>query len=494
VRKEPSLVKGNGLIKIVGDENILESPETMEEYSRDMSFVHPIRPQCVVKPKDAGEVQKLVKWANETLTPLVPVSSGAPHFHGDTVPSAGGAIIVDLSRMKKIVRIDARNRIALIEPGVTFEEIIPQLEKEGLKLNMPLLPRRSKSVAASLLEREPVIMPKYHWDGSDPLACTEVIYGTGDKFKTGSAAGSGDLEYQWESGAAQVAAGGPAQADFHRLIQGSQGTMGIVTWVSVRCERLPSLEEPFLISSSELDGLIEINHWLLRRRLVDECLILNSTNLAEMLARQWPEEFESIRDRLPAWVLFYCIAGYDYFPEEKIAYQQEDIADITAKLGLKPVKSLASTSASDLLSTLRKPSEEPYWKLRGKGSCYDVFFITNSDKLPELIDVMNDVAGQHGYPLADMGVYIQPVVQGTSYHCEFNLFFNPDNPSEVDRVRRLSTTAPEILATRGAFFSRPYGPWADLVYRREAETAAALRKIKAIFDPQNVLNPGKLCF
>ena len=484
----------NELIKIVGNENVLDSPDALEEYSKDMSFVHPIRPRCVVKPKDADEVQGLVKWANETLTPLVPMSSGAPHFRGDTVPSTGGAIIVHLSRMKNVVRIDARNRIALIEPGVTFDEVIPELEKEGLRLNMPLLPRGSKSVAGSLLEREPVIMPKYHWDGSDPLACTEVIYGTGDRFRTGSAAGSGDLDYQWASGAAQVSAVGPAQADFHRLIQGSQGTMGIVTWVTMRCERLPRLEEPFLVGSSELDSLLELTHWLIRLRLADECLVLNNTNLAQMLAKQWPEDFETIRDTLPPWVLFYCVAGYEYFPEERIAFQKEAVKDINKRLGLESLNSLAGVSAFELLSTLRKPSEEPYWKLRGKGSCYDIFFITIRDKLSELIKAMNEVTEQHGYPIPDMGAYIQPVVQGTSCHCEFNLYFDPNNPKQVDRVRKLSAAAPEALAVRGAFFSRPYGPWADMVYRRDAETTAGLRKIKVIFDPNNILNPGKLCF
>jgi FAD/FMN-containing dehydrogenase len=46
----------------------------------------------------------------------------------------------------------------------------------------------------------------------------------------------------------------------------------------------------------------------------------------------------------------------------------------------------------------------------------------------------------------------------------------------------------------GAFFSRPYGPWADLAYGRFTEGVAALRKLKSIFDPNNILNPGKLCF
>ena len=488
------VAKEKGLAKIFGSKNVLDSAKVLEEYSKDMSFVHPIRPRCVVKPKDTDEVQRLVKWANETLTPLVSISSGAPHFRGDTVPSTGGAVIVDLSGIKKIVRIDSRNRVAMVEPGVTFGELIPVLEKEGLRLNMPLLPRSSKSVAASSLEREPVIMPKYHWDGGDPLACTEVIYGTGDRFRTGSAAGPGDLDYQWASGAAQVSSIGPAQADFGRFIQGSQGTMGIVTWVTVRCERLPWFEEPLLVCSSELDGLFELIHWLIRLRLVDECLLLNNSSLAHMLAKQWPKGFETIRDSLPPWVLFSCVAGYEYFPEERIAYQKEAIDDIAKRVGLEAVKSIAKISAVELLHMLRKPSEESYWKLRGKGSCYDIFFIANRDKLSELIRVMNEVAEQHGYPIPDMGVYIQPVVQGTSYHCEFNLFFDPNNPQEVDRVRKLSTAAPEVLATRGAFFSRPYGPWADMVYKMDAETTAGLRKIKGIFDPNNVMNPGKLCF
>ena len=77
------------LIKIVGAGNVAYEQATLDEYSRDMSFVNQIRPACVVKPKKADDVQKIVKLANETETPLVPVSSGAPHFRGDTVPALG---------------------------------------------------------------------------------------------------------------------------------------------------------------------------------------------------------------------------------------------------------------------------------------------------------------------------------------------------------------------------------------------------------------------
>ena len=109
----------------------------------------------------------------------------------------------------------------MFEPGVTFEELSQAVAREGLRLNTPLMPRQSKSVLGSLLEREPVIMPKYHWDISDPLACTEIIFGNGEMFRTGAAAGSGTIEEQWAAGGAQKEAAGPSAVSWYRLIQGS---------------------------------------------------------------------------------------------------------------------------------------------------------------------------------------------------------------------------------------------------------------------------------
>lgn len=482
------------LVEIVGAEGVFDAPEILDEYSKDRSFVPPVKPRYVVKPKNTEEVQGIVKWANDTLTPLIPVSSGRPRFRGDTVPTSGGAVIVDLSRMKKVLWIDRRNRVAMIEPGVTFGELRPEVEKEGLRLLMPLLPRSSKSVLASGLEREPTIIPRYHWDIGDPMLCTEIVFGTGDLFRTGAAAGPGTLEQQRKSGQAQKLPAGPSQASLHRIIQGSQGTMGCVTWITLKTHLLPKLQKPFLVGSHRLDSLTELSHWLIRLRIADECLVLNNSNLATIMAKKWPEECRNLRDSLPPWLLFFCLAGYEYFPEERVAYEEEYMSDFAQRIGVSPVEVLSGVSADELLRVLQAPSEEPYWKLRYKGSCYDIFFLTGRDRLPELVEVMHNIASRYGYPVGEMGIYIQPVVQGTSWHCEFNLFFDPDEPKEVETVRKLSIDAANALMTKGAFFSRPYGSWADIAYRRDGETAAALRKVKRIFDPNNVMNPGKLCF
>ena len=488
------MIEKERLVTIVGPDKVINEPQVLQAYSQDMSFVNPVRPAYVVTPNKADEVQKIIQLANDTQTPLVPVSSGPPHFRGDTVPGIGGAVIVDLSQMKKVVFVDRARRVAMVEPGVTFSELIPAVNKEGLRLNMPLLPRKSKSVAGSILEREPVIMPKYQWDISDPLACAGLFFGTGDEFRTGQAAGPGTLEEQWAVGGVQKAPYGPGTGSWHRIIQGAQGTMGIVTWVSMRCEILPSLEEPFLVGSSNLDSLLELTSWLIRLRNVNECFILNNTNLAAIFAKKYPADYQNLKDSLPAWTLFYNLAGYEYFPEERISAYIKEIDDLTQRLRIEAVKTVGGVSANEILKAVQQPSGEPYWKLRYKGACQDIFFLTIYDKLEGQIRIMNNLADKAGYGASNLGIYIQPVVQGTGCHCEFNLFFDSANPIELDRVKTLSASATKELMARGAFFSRPYGENAGMIVNRDAATAAVLNKMKNIFDPNHVMNPDKAGF
>ena len=72
--------------------------------------------------------------------------------------------------------------------------------------------------------------------------------------------------------------------------------------------------------------------------------------------------------------------------------------------------------------------------------------------------------------------------------------FDPTKPADVAAVRAIHDQASRALVAEGAYFSRPYGAWADLVYSRDATARSVLRVVKRIVDPKNILNPGKLCF
>lgn len=483
----------DGLAAIVGSENIIDSGEVLEAYAEDLSFTGRAVPRCVVKPGSATEVQAIVRWGNETSTTLVPVSSGPPHFRGDTVPAGEGAVILDLSGMNKILRVDAKNRVAMVEAGVTFDELVPVLEKEGLKLNLPLLPRKSKSVIGSMLEREPVVMPLYQWDAVDPLACIEVIFGTGDPFRTGTAAGPGTLEEQWKSGQAQVNPMGPGQTDFARVVQGAQGTMGIVTWASVRCEKKPVIEKPFLTGADKLESLSDFISRSLWLKAADTSLVVNRATLAAMISKE-PETFVEIQNALPEWLYFFSLAGYEYFPDERVAYQEKSILEAAERSGLKPADAISGVSAREVLDLLSKPSGEPFWKLRPRGAFQDIFFLTTLDRTPDFIEAVYGIAENNGVSATDIGAYIQPMVQGTSCHCEFNFFYEPGDPAAVEKVRKTTEQACDAAMNLGGFFSRPYGDISKKVYEKDPGTAAALKKVKKIFDPNNIMNTGKLCF
>jgi hypothetical protein len=484
-------IMSDKLESIVGSENVLDSPELIDKYSKDISFVNPIRPRCIVTPKTRDEVVEIVKWANKTLTPLIPVSSGFPKFRGDTIPSVGGAVIIDLSKMKKIIRVDRRNKVAILEPGVTYDELIQALTKEDLAPLMPLMPRRTKSVVAGVLETEPITTPKYHWDTQDPLLCAEVVFGNGDLFRTGDAAGPGDLEDQWRVGRAQTKGIGPSFVDFSKLLQRAQGTIGIVTWASIWCRPLPKAREAFFVPSQKLNPLIELTYKLLWRRLGDIYIILNRCNLACIIGERAIKGY----DNFPKWVLLFTIEPSGVLCDKKLDFYRAEFIRWAQSFGLRPLDSVLGVSAEDVAKLVSGVSPEPYWKLRLKGGVQELFFISTLDRVPEFIKKFAEVAAFNGYPLKEIGVYVQPLVQGANCHCEFDLYYDPDNIEEVEIVKRVFNEGARLLLRSGAFFARPYGPLRDIMMPYVSAPFVILqRKIKMLFDPNNVMNPGKLFF
>jgi FAD/FMN-containing dehydrogenase len=487
------------LVALVGDGNVLDDPSITEAYAKDESFVLSIKPKLVVRPGGEAEVQALIGWANETGTPLVPVSSGAPHFYGDTVPSVPGAVMVDLSRMNAIKRIDRRNRMVVIEPGVTYAQLQPELAKEGMRVTPPLYPRANKSAIASLLERQPTLITRYNYSLPEPLRNCGVIWGSGQRFFTGDAGwGPADLEAQWAAGGRQVDPKGPAQTDFYRLLTGAQGSFGIVTWASVKCELLADPKKLLFVTVSKLDDLVELTYRLTRIRVSDELFIVNGAYLATLVGAD-AADVAALRDALPAWTLIMGVGGRALFPEDRMAVAEKDVAGAAAAAGkrlLSAIPGLATSRVEAAVYGLFGDAADgaAHWKLRYKGAARDIFFHTPLEKAPGFLATMLDAAAAHKYPVADVGVYLQPQHQGVAYHCEFSLPFAPDDTRETAKARALFSDASKWLIDEGAYFSRPYGEWAHPVYNRDAASRDALRTVKKILDPNNVLNPSKLCF
>jgi len=481
----------NQLLNIVGVENFSDESEVLKGYSKDFSLVPMGMPDYVVKPKDSSEIQRVIQLANKHSIPVIPVSS-CVHFHGATIPKQGG-IVLDLTRMDRILEIDDLNRRVRIEAGVPWGKLTTELEKKGFRVIMPLLPHSKRSVLTDYLERE--VPTNTVYDYGEPLQSMEVVWPTGEIFRMGSASVNGYPDSKSKG----ANPSGPG-IDFYRFLQGAQGTMGVVTWTNLKIESIPKMDKVLFAPVKDLPYAIEFLYRILPRRIGQECLLLNDINLAAILAEDWPKEFEKVRGELPPWTLILVLSGLIRRPEEKIRYEENALSEILRnefkEIALNDNLPGFSGLGRKVISLLRKPWPEklPYWKNRYKGGCQSLFFITRPVLTKKFIDRVREIATRHDYPIGDIGGYLQPIEHNRACHLEFNFFYNPDNPIEIKKVRSLYREAIVALLNEGAFFSRPYGDIAPIVYERAAGYTMTLKRVKRLFDPKNIMNPGNLCF
>jgi FAD/FMN-containing dehydrogenase len=480
------------LVKRVESGNLTDAPEVLKAYSTDLSFEPAGMPNYAVRPHTTEQVQQVIQFANEHSIPVVPVSSGV-HYYGTTIPKQGG-IVLDLTGMNQVFEIDELNRRVRLEAGVTWKQLTRELESKGLRILMPLLPHPLRSVVTDHLERE--VPTNTVYDYGEPLQSMEVVWPTGQVFRTGSASVTGYPD----SPSKGANPSGPG-LDFYRLLQGAQGTMGVVTWANLKIEYLPKMDKILFAPVRDFNNAIEFLYRILRIRIGQECLLLNNINLATILADDGFRDFEKLRASLPPWTLILVISGFQRRPEEKIHYEEQTLGEVLRnefpEIHLADNLPGVPNLGKKLLPMLRKPWPEPvtYWKNRYKGGCQSLFFITKPTWVSRFMGKVEAIAARHGYPIGDVGGYLQPIEHNRACHLEFNFFYDPASPLEVTRVKGLYSEAVRALLSEGALFTRPYGEeLTRLVYERAADYTMALKRVKKIFDPNNIMNPGRLCF
>lgn len=425
-----------------------------------------------MKITSTAQIPEIIHDAAERSAGITTRSSVGQPREGRSEAAEGG-IALDLSGLDCIVNINKDERVAIVEPGVTYSAFDEAIKAHGLRVCHPLLPPAGKSVLASILDREPQLIPKYHWDFTDPLLCAEIYFGTGERFRTGGAAGPGKtLEEQWSGGMFQKNPMGPAQTDLIKLVQASQGTMGIATWASVRLECRPEIRRCFT-AAGDYQSLAKFVSAITRRRLGDEIMLFDAIQTASLTSVLGVETLDVSGSD---WLLSLAVGSLPFHAEESIEFQLSEIRDLAKSCGVK----LAEDNASfgEALTVPVAPVED--WKRAAYGDFTQLYFLTTLDRAEGLVSVAREVWSTDSNGLA-IGAYVQPLNQGRTCHVEITA-------SGVRPVGEIATR----LADAGAFFSRPSGGTVPAAYERCPDTVSALRKVKAVLDPPNVLNPGRL--
>lgn len=458
-------------IKVSSIECLLEE-NPLQSFAEDESGERGYSPSIIIKPKNTEEVREIVNYAREHHMPLIPVSSSSPHYRGDTVPLHGGAI-VDLSKMKRILLIDRRHRIAVIEPGVKFRDFFSALEKNGLRPLAPFLPREGKSVLSVSLDREPVTLPRYQWDSSDPLRCVEVVFGTGDIFRTGEACGQYSEDFIKEGKIIPTFPLGPHQVDYHRIIQGSQGSIGIVTWASLKVELKSEREEFYYVKSRELTKICLLASRLIKLEIADYLIILNESGFCHAI--------ESGSGDNMVFYLIFSISGLQRRPEERMSYLRDEVFKLSRDF------SLQVDSRDGLKDIFRVPGKERCWRER-EGFCFrEIFFLTGLKKIEDTVRALCEMIEEKEFFI----ISIQPVTQATSWEVNFTFYYPSGSREKRRRADEMERKMVKVVMSRGGFFSRPYYSWRYISISSNPVYENVLRKVKKIFDPDGILNPGR---
>ncbi len=481
------------LYEIINKEKVITDSDLLRElYCKPILEKTSDTPIISILPENSDQISKLIQYFRTLININVVIisSTTSPKFLNDTV-CHDKTIILDLHDMKQVPFINKRNRVCVIEPGVTWAELIPKLKEHGLRPLAPFLPRPGKSVLASVLDREPHLIAKKQWDISDPLLCMEVVFGNGEIFRTGEAAGPLDIETNRKFGAALTSPLGPGQTDIFRIIQASKGTYGIVSWISMQCDFIPAKRKIRFINSDSIKPLTEFIYSAVRKRWIDEIFIIND-NLMKAI-------FPSINGNIKKYILIFAINGYELFPDDKISYQMECCNEILSELGFEASDNISGITQNEIEPLLDGNTIDPHPKFSETSIAIDIFYNTTLDRVQTHLNAVENILNKRSFPMDRVNIYMQPLIQARAVNLEFSIISDRPDSNKIEysleKVRAIAKEIGQFADLHGGFFSRSYELINDLAFTDKNQVfQEGLRKLKRIFDPDMILNKGQLIF
>ncbi len=473
-------------LKVIAADRSLEivtDAKALKKYTaKNLSGKEVFAPVAIVFPTSAAQVEAVMKAANEAEVNItVRSSQGEESLTGTSLPWKEDSVVLNLSKMNNVIHIDALNNMAIVEAGVTFAQLQNELKKQGLYMEHPLQVRNEKSVIAALLDRDPVLTAKHLWDVPDPLCAMKMVFGNGRLFGSGSAAGPGTLEEMLEAGCAMNQAQGPVWLDFGRVITGSQGTLAVVCWASVKVRPIGSCRTMTYVQSDNVDTLGEYASHCIRRRLGEEAVILNKKGMKTIFGID-----EKAAEKMPEWTYVSSARGFRFFPEEYMNNQVEDMKDIAKGFGLTLVTELKGLDNAAAMKALDEPSKKnDFWKLRDGKQIVDLFCLNTLDVVGKFTKIAAKAAEKSGLDPKELIAYAQPSQMARNCHIEFVI-------NAGEKAAELEDILGSALLDNNAFFSRPYGTLEPKVYRKYTAQRHFMPSIKSVFDAKGILNPGKL--
>ena len=443
---------------VVGDENLLRSPEELHCYSFDASKMRSFA-EGVAFPADAAQVSALVKLANEYRFPVFPRGSGSGMV-GACLPR-GGLVIV-CNRMNRILEIDPDNMTAVVEPGVINGDFQKAASKHGL-----LYPPDPASLAFSSMGGNVATCaggPRAVKYGvtRDYLLGLEMVLPTGEIVRTGTRTMKGVVGY-----------------DMTRLMAGSEGTLGIFTKIIVRLVPAPEAVRTLTAVFSNLDFAVNAVCEILRERIIPSTI--------ELLDQATISAIENhLGIGLPVEAEAFVLIEVDG-PGVVLDGQVDRIIGICRKSGASAVEAARSDEERDRLWRARRSISPALGQIRPGKINEDV--TVPRTKIPQLIRSIRRLAEKYDLIIVCFG-------HAGDGNIHTNIMLDRKNESERERAAKAVEELFEMVLGLGGTLSGEHGIGIAKSPFIELEVGAggldAMRRIKQALDPLNIMNPGKM--
>jgi glycolate oxidase len=449
------------LREIVGYENVLVGDGIGEEYAHDEALaVKPCMPEVVVKPGTAEEVAEILRLANEKRVPVTP-RGGGTGLSGGCVPSSGG-ILLSLERMNRIIEIDEANHVAVVEAGVTLSSLMKAVEAHGLCY--PSYPgEESATVGGNVATNAGGMMA--------------VKYGVTRNFVLGLEAVLPTGEIIWTGGKYVKVSSG---YDLTQLIVGSEGTLAVVTKVILKLVPKQRARVTLFIAFRTLRQGVEAVPYLLKcgvTPLIIEFIDKVGLNAMENYTGITVPMDEHVRDESEAFLLI-VLEGES---QERLYKDAELVSEICMKSGAIEVLIPSTERAGRELLELR---EKSFYAARDAGATFLVDVVVPHSQIPEFMEHVKEISAKYLVVISGAG----HVGDGNVHLAIFE-----ENPVKLSAILKEIYTFGKAL---GGAVSAEHGiglEKRELFLELEDKTKIELmRRIKRAFDPNNILNLGKI--
>jgi len=441
---------------LLGD-RIVTSEAVRDHHSRDMSRLKPSMPDAVAFPRTEEEVQAIVRACAANNVPIVPFGAGSS-MEGHTIPLRGG-ITVDTREMNNIVEILDADSIAVVQPGVTRKQLNIELRDKGLMF--PVDPGADASLGGMASTRGSGTTAVRYGTMRENVMGLRVVTPDGKVIHTGSRARKSSTGY-----------------DLTHLFVGSEGTLGIITELTLRLHPVPETISAAVCSFESVQGAVEavietVQYGIpvARVEFMDEFAIESTNAFSGLNLTVAPTLFFEFHGT-PDWVV----------------EQSRIVEEITAGHGGTGFR--WSTDA-DERAKLWQARHDMYWATKARRQGCELY--TGDICVPISRLAENIVAARADIDASPlMGQIIGHVGDG-NYHTAY--LIDPDSEEEIAEAERLGDLAVERALATGGTVSGEHGIGIGklkFMRREHGDAIDVMKLIKAAIDPAGLMNPGKM--